>query len=69
MDYLVKNTSLPQLKQHLLEVAEGGSPRNPGVARFVIQAFQRPPPVVAATPDARLPPREQKLARTMGRRR
>ena len=60
--YLVKNTPLPQLKLHLLEVAAGGSPMSPGVARFVVQAFQRQPPVlVAATPAARLTPREQEI--------
>ncbi|MDO7874718.1 response regulator transcription factor [Hymenobacter sp. ASUV-10] len=65
--YLVKNTPLPQLKLHLLEVAAGGSPMSPGVARFVVQAFQRQPPVpVAATPDARLTPREQEIVAAVG---
>jgi DNA-binding NarL/FixJ family response regulator len=58
--YLVKSTPLPQLKQHLLEVAAGGSPMSPGVARYVLQAFRAQPPLrVAATPDGRLTPREQ----------
>ena len=39
--YLLKNTPLPQLKEHLLQVAAGGSPMSPGVARHVVQAFQR----------------------------
>jgi DNA-binding NarL/FixJ family response regulator len=60
--YLVKTTPLPQLKEHLLDVAAGGSPMSPQVARHVIQAFQRQPPVaVAATPTARLTPREQEI--------
>jgi DNA-binding NarL/FixJ family response regulator len=60
--YLVKTTPLRQLKEHLLDVAAGGSPMSPQVARHVIQAFQRQPPVaVAATPDARLTPREQEV--------
>ena len=49
--YLLKNTPLAQLKEHLLQVAAGGSPMSPGVARYVVQAFaQRPTatPVPAA---------------------
>ena len=61
--YLVKSTPLPQLKLHLLEVAAGGSPMSPGVARFVLEAFRRlPPPVpVAAAVEQRLTPREQEM--------
>ncbi|HET9502876.1 MAG TPA: response regulator transcription factor [Hymenobacter sp.] len=60
--YLVKTTPLPQLKENLLEVAAGGSPMSPQVARHVIQAFQRQPPVVvAAEPTRRLTPREQEI--------
>ncbi|RZK53039.1 MAG: hypothetical protein EOO59_12930 [Hymenobacter sp.] len=32
---------LRQLKEHLLQVMAGGSPMSPGVARQVVQAFQR----------------------------
>ncbi|MDB5269745.1 MAG: hypothetical protein JWP58_2785 [Hymenobacter sp.] len=39
--YLLKHTPLAQLKEHLLQVAAGGSPMSPGVARFVVQAFQQ----------------------------
>ena len=64
--YLVKNTSLPLIKQHLLEVAAGGSPMSPGVARFVLRAFQRQPPVrVAASVAQRLTPREQEVVRAI----
>ena len=60
--YLVKSTPLPQLKQHLLEMAAGGAPMSPGIARHVLQAFRQQPPVrVAATPDGRLTPREQEV--------
>lgn len=60
--YLVKTTPVQQLKAHLLEVAAGGSPMSPQVARHVIQAFQRQPPVlVAAEPTRRLTPREQEI--------
>ena len=50
--YLLKSTPLAQLKEHLLQVAAGGSPMSPGVARFVVQAFQRRP---TARPDVTLP--------------
>lgn len=56
--YLVKNTPLPDIKAHLLATAAGGSPMSPAVARHVLQAFRRQPPV-AATAEARLTPREQ----------
>ncbi len=60
--YLVKSLPLPQLKAHLLDVAAGGSPMSSQVARHVIQAFQRQPPVrVAPTPEARLTPREEEI--------
>lgn len=60
--YLVKSLPLPQLKTHLLDVAAGGSPMSPQVARHVLQAFQRQPPVrVAPTPEARLTPREVEI--------
>jgi DNA-binding NarL/FixJ family response regulator len=47
--YLLKNTPLAQLKEHLLQVAAGGSPMSPGVARYVVQAFAGhpvPPPML-----------------------
>lgn len=60
--YLLKNTPLPDLKAHLLAVAAGGSPLAPAVARHVLRAFRRQPPVpVAPTPEARLTPREQQI--------
>ena len=62
MGYLVKNTPLPVIKAHLLEVAAGGSPMSPAVARHMLQAFRRQPPVaVAASEAARLTPREQEV--------
>ena len=64
--YLVKNTPLPLIKAHLLEVAAGGSPMSPQVARHVLQAFRRQPPVlVAAAAEARLTPREQEIVTTV----
>jgi DNA-binding NarL/FixJ family response regulator len=38
--YLVKNTPLVLLKENLLQVAAGGSPMSPSVARHVVQYFR-----------------------------
>jgi DNA-binding NarL/FixJ family response regulator len=45
--YLVKSTPLPQLKEGLLQVAAGGSPMSPAVARHIIERF-RPMPNTGA---------------------
>ena len=57
--YLEKTTPLPLLKEHLLQVAAGGSPMSPSVARHVIRLF-RPAP---AAPAAGLTAREQDIVR------
>jgi DNA-binding NarL/FixJ family response regulator len=51
--YLLKDTPLRELKEHLLQVMAGGSPMSPGVARHVVQAFQRmsQQPAPAAGPE------------------
>lgn len=56
--YLVKNTPLTLLKEHLLQVAAGGSPMSPGIARHVVAHFR---PVQA--PDEALTTREMQLVR------
>lgn len=38
--YLEKNTPLPLLKEHLLQIAAGGAPMSPSIARHVIRYFQ-----------------------------
>ena len=48
--YLLKNTPLAQLKESLLQVAAGGSPMSPAVARLVVQAFQQRAQVPAPAP-------------------
>lgn len=55
--YLEKTTPLPLLKEHLLQVAAGGSPMSPSVARHVTRYFA-PQPVL---PAAALTPREQEI--------
>ena len=63
--YLLKDTPLRQLKEHLLQVMAGGSPMSPGVARHVVQAFQRLPqrPAPAAGPRQLLTSRELDIVR------
>ena len=38
--YLVKNTPLALVKEHLLQVAAGGSPMSPAIARHVVAHFR-----------------------------
>lgn len=58
--YLVKNTPLPQLKTALLEVAQGGSPMSPAIARHVVRHFQPKP-----TPAEVLTAREQQVVQAI----
>ena len=60
--YLEKTTPLPVLKEHLLQVAAGGSPMSPGVARHLTRYF-RPAPAApaAAPPRATLTAREREV--------
>ena len=60
--YLLKNTPLAQLKESLLQVAAGGSPMSPGVARLVVQAF-RPAPAACPLPNEPLTTRELEVVR------
>ena len=48
--YLEKNTPLPLLKEHLLQVAAGGSPMSPSVARHVTRYFAPRPALAGLTP-------------------
>lgn len=58
--YLIKNTPLPLIKEALLQVAAGGSPMSPSIARHVIRYFQ---PRVAPTEG--LSPREQQVVQAI----
>lgn len=51
--YLEKTTPLPLLKEHLLQVAAGGSPMSPSVARHVTRYFAPRPAVQADTLTSR----------------
>ncbi|QKG58425.1 response regulator transcription factor [Hymenobacter sp. BRD128] len=57
--YLEKTTPLPLLKEHLLQVAAGGSPMSPSVARHVTRYFAPQP----TSPLASLTPREHDIVR------
>ena len=59
--YLVKSTPLPQLKEALLQVAAGGSPMSPGIARHLIERFQPARVAAAGTVAEHLTPREQEV--------
>ena len=59
--YLVKSTPLPQLKEALLQVAAGGSPMSPGVARHIIERFQQAR--VPSNSGETLTPRELEVVR------
>jgi DNA-binding NarL/FixJ family response regulator len=59
--YLEKSTPPAQLKEALLQVAAGGSPMSPGIARHVIQHFQ---PARRAAEEA-LTAREQEVVRAI----
>jgi DNA-binding NarL/FixJ family response regulator len=56
--YLVKSTPLPQLKEGLLQVAAGGSPMSPAVARHIIEQFR---PLQASASAETLTTREQEV--------
>jgi len=59
--YLEKTTPLPLLKENLLQVAAGGSPMSPSVARHVTRYFAASRPV--ALPAPLLTPRELEIVR------
>jgi DNA-binding NarL/FixJ family response regulator len=59
--YLVKNTPLPQIRQALLEVAAGGSPMSPAIARHVVRHFR---PQAPASSEA-LSAREQQVVQAI----
>jgi DNA-binding NarL/FixJ family response regulator len=63
--YLIKSTPLEQLKQHLLQVAAGGSPMSPSIARHVIRSFQRPvaAPKLTGPGGEQLTPREHEVVK------
>lgn len=57
--YLLKHTSLPEIKEAVEDLAKGGAPMSPQIARKVIQYFNKP--VVKKKPESNLTAREQDI--------
>lgn len=57
--YLLKHTSLPEIKDSILNLLEGGAPMSPQIARKVINHFQDEQP--KKNPESDLTPREHDI--------
>lgn len=57
--YLLKHTSLPEIKESILKLADGGAPMSPQIARKVINHFQENAP--QKNSDSDLTPREHDI--------
>lgn len=57
--YLLKHTSLPEIKESIENLVEGGAPMSPQIARKVIEHFKKPEP--EKNPESDLTSREQDI--------
>lgn len=57
--YLLKHTSLPEIKESIENLVAGGAPMSPQIARKVIEHFNQPAP--EKKPKSNLTPREQDI--------
>lgn len=57
--YLLKHTSLPEIKDSILKLIDGGAPMSPQIARKVINHFQENAP--KKDPESDLTPREHDI--------
>lgn len=57
--YLLKHTSLPEIKESILKLIDGGAPMSPQIARKVINHFQENAP--KRDPESDLTPREHDI--------
>lgn len=57
--YLLKHTSLPEIKESIIKLVEGGAPMSPQIARKVINHFQKNVPGKNA--ESNLTPREHDI--------
>jgi len=57
--YLLKHTSLPEIKDAIDTLVDGGSPMSPQIARKVIDYFKKPE--TKKEPESELTPREQEI--------
>lgn len=57
--YLLKHTSLPEIKESILKLIDGGAPMSPQIARKVINHFRENAP--KKNPESDLTPREHDI--------
>ncbi len=57
--YLLKHTSLPEIKESIIKLVDGGAPMSPQIARKVINHFQENAP--KKNTDSDLTPREHDI--------
>jgi DNA-binding NarL/FixJ family response regulator len=57
--YLLKHTSLPEIKESIIKLIDGGAPMSPQIARKVITHFQDNAP--KKNPESKLTPREHDI--------
>ncbi len=57
--YLLKHTSLPEIRESILKLIDGGAPMSPQIARKVINHFQENAP--KKDPESDLTPREHDI--------
>lgn len=65
--YLLKDTAREELLAALRDVSRGGSPMSSGIARKVVQCFQKPPPAGPETERQKLSAREQEVLELVAR--
>lgn len=65
--YLLKDTAREELLSALRDVKRGGSPMSSGIARKVVQCFQKPPPAGPEADLQKLSAREQEVLELVAR--
>ena len=65
--YLLKDTAREELLAALRDVSRGGSPMSSGIARKVVQCFQKPAPASPETELGKLSTREQEVLELVAR--
>jgi len=65
--YLLKGTTREEMLAALRDVHRGGSPMSSGIARKLVQCFQKPPPAGPESELQKLSPREQEVLELVAR--
>jgi DNA-binding NarL/FixJ family response regulator len=65
--YLIKPVSVGQLTQAIHEAMEGGAPMSTGIARRVVESFQKPVADARISVENALSPREQDILRLLAK--